>query len=189
MNFEQLLSPWLSHENAMERIYQTGRGQLIWKPQRVYSIWLLKVWIKLNWTAAINWCKGEGEISGAYAWPIILLATIFLLLCTNHGVCLLTNYWPITNLIAAVQFSLIQKFRLSDFQMIKSNRLTVLLLGGDVRRVFEIDFYGNPLKSCQWSHNWLKPRFFHRNKIFRCLPPNLLFLDILPPKLLWADNF
>ena len=37
--------------------------------------------------------------------------------------CLLTNYWPINNLIAAVQFSLIPKFRNSEIQKIKSNRL------------------------------------------------------------------
>ena len=42
----------------------------------------------------------------------------------------------------------------------KNLRHSLTIRGGDVRRIFEIDFYGNPLKSCQWSHNWLKPRFF-----------------------------
>ena len=51
-----------------------------------------------------DWCKEEGEISGAYA-------------CTNHHIS--------HNLIAAVQFSLIPKFRNSEIPKIKSNRLSV----------------------------------------------------------------
>ena len=36
-----------------------------------------------------------------------------------------------------------------------------------------------------WNHVF----FFRQNEIFRCLSQHLLFLDILPPKMLRAHNF
>ena len=82
---------------------------------------------------------------------------------------ILSTYTNITSVGLRVQLWV-------TLMILPSRRLQYSLIRGDVRRIFEIDFYGNPLKSCQWSHNWLKPRFFfHRNEIFRCLPPNLLF--------------
>ena len=50
-------------------------------------IWVYFFWIRkseFGIRMRCDWCKEEGEICGAYAWPIILLATIFLLLCSNH---------------------------------------------------------------------------------------------------------